>query len=255
MRNYCTFLKKEFVESFRSYRLLIMVIVFLIIGIMNPLFAYMVPIILESVMPPEMLFMEIPTPTALDSWAQFFGNTTQMGFLTVLIVFSSILSRELSRGTLINLVTKGLKRHIIILAKYTYLLLMWTGLYLINFAISFGYTVFLFGSAYMPNLAFSIFMLWLFGIFLLSLMMISATLVKSGYGTLLISGGVIVVLMLLNIIPDVVRFNPITLSSQNLAIIMETMEPATLYPLIGITVGVSLLFVALATVLFRKKQL
>jgi len=48
----------------------------------------------------------LPEPTAYDAWAQFFKNATQMGLFVMVILFSGVLSSELSKGTLINLLTK-----------------------------------------------------------------------------------------------------------------------------------------------------
>jgi ABC-2 type transport system permease protein len=44
MTHYIAFLKKEIVESIRTYKLFIMLVVFLMFGIMNPLVAKLNPI-------------------------------------------------------------------------------------------------------------------------------------------------------------------------------------------------------------------
>ena len=53
MRAYLAFTKKEFTESFRTYKLVIMLAVFLLFGIMNPLFAKLTPALLETWPPTE----------------------------------------------------------------------------------------------------------------------------------------------------------------------------------------------------------
>ena len=254
MRTYLTFLNKELLESRRSYRFLIMVLAFIIIGIMNPLIAKLTPTLLENFMP-EGMNIVIPIPTAMDSWAQFFSNTNQIGILVVLILFSGILSKEISKGTLINMVTKGLPRVTIILAKFSYLFITWTVCFLVNFFITYIYTIFLFEGTELPALAFSVFSLWLFGILLLAIILFAATLVKSSYGTLLITGGFIIAGFLVAIAPGAYRFNPLSLASQNLAMLGDVHPIQDFYPLIGITIGLIFIFLIVAMVIFRKKQL
>ena len=140
MNHYLVFLKKELVEHARTYKLLIMLVVFTIFGITNPLIAKLTPELLASFMP-EGMSMTIPEPTALDSWAQFFKNTQQMGMIVLVLVFSGVLSSEISRGTLINLLTKGLSRQAVILAKYSAMLLVWSLSILLSAALTWVYTM------------------------------------------------------------------------------------------------------------------
>ena len=125
MKGYLAFTKKEFMECIRSYKFMILIIVFLAFGFMNPIFAKYMPELLKSMMPVGMS-MELPQPTVFDSWAQFFKNINQMGLIIFLLSFSSILSTEIQKGTLINIVTKGLSRKKILLSKMTFLVCVWT---------------------------------------------------------------------------------------------------------------------------------
>ena len=102
MNHFFVFLKKELLEYARTYKLLILLTVFIIFGITNPLIAKLTPDLLANFMP-EGMTVTIPEPTALDSWAQFFKNTQQMGLIVLLLVFSGVLANEISKGTLISL--------------------------------------------------------------------------------------------------------------------------------------------------------
>lgn len=123
MIGYLAFTKKEFIECIRSYKFMILIIVFLAFGFMNPIFAKYMPELLKSMMPDGMS-MKLPEPTVFDSWTQFFKNMNQMGLIIFLLSFSSIISAELQKGTLINMVTKGLSRKKIILSIYIGLMLL-----------------------------------------------------------------------------------------------------------------------------------
>ena len=105
MRAYLAFTKKELFEFTKTYKLLLIVTVFLIFGFMNPVVAKFTPDLMESLME-EGIKISLPEPTIFDSWTQFFKNITQMGLIVLVIIFSGLISNELSKGTLINMLTK-----------------------------------------------------------------------------------------------------------------------------------------------------
>ncbi|MEQ8197943.1 MAG: ABC transporter permease, partial [Clostridiaceae bacterium] len=80
MRSYIAFTKKERMDYIRNYKALIMLVVFAIIGIMSPLSAKFMPEIIKEVMPAGMT-IQLPEPSDMDSWAQFFKNVSQMGII------------------------------------------------------------------------------------------------------------------------------------------------------------------------------
>ena len=254
MRNYIAFTKKELLESVRTYKLLIMLIVFFVFGIMSPLAAKMMPEILKTAMP-EGMTVTLPVPAAIDSWAQFFKNVSQMGLIVLMIVFSGVLGTELSKGTLINLLTKGLARRTVILSKFTGMAIIWTISYAAAFIVTLGYTVYLFPNEGVSNLLFSVFCLWLFGVFLLSVLIFASALVKSNYGALLISGAVIVALMICNITPDLHSYNPFSLASDNVALLTKAVEASSLSYAAVISIICSVILIIASILVFRKRQL
>ncbi|NLX64248.1 MAG: ABC transporter permease [Clostridiaceae bacterium] len=254
MRGYLVFLKKELFEYTKTYKLLIMVLVFVIFGITNPLVAKLTPVILKSFMT-DGIIITLPEPTAYDAWMQFFKNATQMGIIVMVILFSGVLSSELSKGTLINLLTKGLSRKSVILSKYTCMVLVWTVSIALCFGLTYGYTVYLFPKEDTPNLLFSVSCLWLFGLFLLAVLLFSAALVKSSYGCLFITVIVMAACIIMNIIPSIHRYNPISLATDNMGLLVGSIEASSLYDAILVSSLFSMIFVSLSAMIFQKKQL
>jgi len=254
MKGYLAFSKKEFFEYTKTYKLFIMLMVFAVFGITNPLIAKLLPEIVGSLIT-DGVVITLPEPTAYDAWTQFFKNATQMGLFVMVILFSGVLSSELAKGTLINLLTKGLSRTAVILSKYTCMVLVWTMSIALCFGLTYGYTVYLFPKDETSNLLFPVFCLWLFGLFLLAALLFSAVLTRSNYGCLLITGAIVVICMIMDIIPDVHRYNPISLATDNMGLIMNSIEVSSLYSAIMISCLFSLIFVILSVVIFRKKQL
>lgn len=254
MRHYIAFLKKEIMESVRTYRLFIVLIVFALFGVMNPLVAKLTPHIIKTLIPDGNL-ISIPEATALDSWAQFFKNITQMGLIVTILVFSGILVTELSKGTLINMLTKGLSRQAVILSKFTSMILIWTLSLVVSFIITWAYTIYLFPDDQINNLLFSVFCLWLFGAFLFALLMFSSTITNTNYASLIIVGVTVVVGILLNMAQGLQKYNPISLATSNMELLIVTRSPADLYNAIGVTFIMIVILIISSIVSFGKKQI
>jgi ABC-2 type transport system permease protein len=260
VRAYFIFLKKELVEYYKTYKLLVMAAAFFIFGLMSPLTAKMMPEIMRWAMEsdPTMAGTGMGTmfnnPQAIDAWGQFYNNIGQMGMIVLVVVFSGMLSSELSKGTLTIILTKGLSREAALLSKLTSAFLIWTGCYCLALLVSWGYTEYYFSSAGLPYLVLAVFCMWFFGVFLLALTALMAVLTKtSSLFCMLAVGAAVIVLNILNIIPKVGKFNPVTLASVPMALLGEASVGKDVVPTLAVAGGASVGLVVVAVVLFRKR--
>lgn len=254
MRAYFAFTKKEFTENLRTYKLMIMIVVFLIFGVMSPLFAKFTPEILKAAgLDASALGMGMPT--AIDSFAQFFKNVGQLGLLVLVIVFSGIMANELSKGTLINILTKGMKRSAVILSKFTMATVIWTVSYLLCLAVTYAYTAYYFTIENTSNVFLTFSSMWLFGVLLVAIVILGGVLFKSIYGSLLLTGGIVVVMMIVNIAPKLQKYNPITLSSDNMQLITAQKAALDFIPAVIICAVLTIVSVIVSIMIFNKKQL
>jgi ABC-2 type transport system permease protein len=221
---------------------------------MNPVIAKITPQLLKSFMPKGMN-ITITEPTAADSWAQFYKNIPQMGLIVLVIVFSGIMSHEFSRGTLVNMLTKGLSRSTVILSKLTMAASVWTISYAICFGVTYGYTLYFWGSDNVRNVFFSAFCLWLFGILLLATIILGGVLFRNSYGSLLFTGGLIVVLLLINIVPELKKYNPVKLASGNMDLINGSKTISDFIAPAAVCSFLIVVFIEAAIKLFNKKQI
>ena len=218
--------RKEFHESVATYRFYILLAVFAIFGMMSPLFARLAPEILDSMGDMGGITIIMPEPTALDSWGQFFNNVGQMGMIVLVIIFSGVMSNEFSRGTLVNLLTKGLKRHTVILSKFLSSSLIWTAGYLLCFGLCYLYTAY-FWEIGSIDYAFIVFGApWLFGLLIISLLIFGGTVFGNIYGSLFSCLAVVLLLNIISIVPSAARFNPVSLLSGTLSLLNGTSEPS-----------------------------
>lgn len=252
MKAYCAFVKKEFLEYARTYKLLAAVVVFLLFGMLNPITAKIMPEFLASYMPDGMV-ITLSAPGPLDSWIQFYKNMTGMQLIIFVILFSGIIAGELSGGTLINMLTKGLSRRTVILAKFTSVSAVWTLSFFLCFGTTLGYTMYLLPGE-LPNLFFAAFCMWLFGILLTAVMLLGGVLCANIYGTLLVTGGFVVSLMLLNFVPTLQKLNPCRLAADNTALLTGAAEILEFAAPIGVCCGLAALAVTGALAGFDRRK-
>ena len=254
MRGYLAFTKKEFVEFNRTYKLLIIFAVFLLLGMMNPLTAKLTPMLLEKFMP-EGIKITLGEPTALDSWAQFYKNVPQMGLIVVALLFSGLMSQEYSKDTLINMLTKGLPRRTVIFSKLSMAASMWTAAYGLCFAVSWGYTAYFWKADALINIPFAAFCLWIYGLLLILALILGSVLFANSYGSLLFTGGFVGLQFLANIIPNAGKYNPISLAGRNLNLLNGVVAEKELFAPIIISLMLCAALTLISILVFNKKRL
>lgn len=252
MSGYIAFVKKEFVENMKNYRFLIMFAVFLIFGITSAFLAKFTPEILSALAADMEMSSE---PVALDAWKQFYKNISGVGFSAFIILYGSCLSSEYSKGTLVLMVTKGLSRKAVILAKYTVAAILMTLSYWISYAATYGYTAFLWDNVNLSNVSFAAFALWIVGFLYLSILMVGCVIFKQTFTSILFTGGIVALISLLGIVEPIAKFSPFILTTKNVDLISgEVVLSDFIIPAL-ISVAISVLGLLIAIRLFNKKQL
>jgi ABC-2 type transport system permease protein len=98
MNGFRILLRKELLESWRTRRLPVVGVLFLVVGIISPLTAKYLPDILAATLG-DQLPIPIPTPTAADALVQLQKNLGQLGALAAIALAMGSVSGELDRGT------------------------------------------------------------------------------------------------------------------------------------------------------------
>jgi ABC-2 type transport system permease protein len=254
MNGFTAFLRKELLEHVRNYKVLILLSVSAIFGMMSPLTAKMMPDILANVKV-EAMVLKVPEPTFIDAFVQFFNNFSQMGMAILLLVFGGLLSQDLVKGTLIIPLSKGLSRYAVILAKYAAALILWTLSYVLAVAIHYGYTLYLFKPISVGHLFFSLFCLWLFGAFLLAILLMASVITRGIYGGLFVTAAGLGILLICQTIFRMDTFNPLKLVSENVALLAGKAEFDQLLNIAWITGALILAALILAMAGFKKKSI
>lgn len=252
MRTLFTFIKKEFKEQLKTNKVLILGIIFVVFAILNPIIAYTTPLLLE-ILEESGMVIEMAEVSALDSWAQFFKNMPML-LIAFVLIEGNIFSKEYNKGTLVLVLSKGLERYKIVISKLLVMVSVWTIGYFVNFLITYVFTAVLWDNSVANNLSFSIIMVWIFGLFVISLFLLSATLVKPMGGVLGITGGIIFVQYLLVLLPTVNEYLPI-LMSDGTSLVYGLSEVDYYIPSLIITLSISVLSTVGSVLIFNKKKI
>lgn len=256
MRSFIAFTKKEITEQLRTGKLLILCILFVIFGVMNPAVAKLTPLILElladSLAESGMTVTGV-TVNAIDSWVQFFKNIP-IALIAFVLLESGLFTREYETGTLVLSVTKGLSRYKVLFSKTFVLLALWTLGYLTCSRITYLYNAYFWDNSVAKSLDFSVFALWLFGVFVISLMVLFSTLSRSSSTVMLGTGGVAFGSYFFGFLPKVNNYLPSMLMDGN-SLIYGVKSVDDYYCAITVTVIASAVMLAVSIPLFNKKQI
>lgn len=254
MKSYIAFTKKELMESNRTYKTAIMMIVFLMLALLSVFTAKFMPELLRFIANIDAESIGVGNPSMIDCWVQFFKNITTIGLIVMVIIFSNTLIKEFASGTLINILTKGIKRSTVLLAKMSALSLIWTISYLLCIVVNYFYTSYYFEINEMHNIFISFFSFWLYGELLISLIIFGSILFKNIYGSLLTPGAFVVITSIIGMIPKLKKYSPKALVTFNIELISGIKDATYIIPAITITLMLIITLLLFSIKIFNNKQ-
>ena len=256
MKQLIAFSKKEFLEVWRTGKFLILFLIFVLFGIMNPAIAKLTPWMMEqfatSLEESGLIVGEV-TVNAMTSWTQFYKNVP-MGLIVFLLIFSGILATELQKGTLINMLTKGLSRNLVIIAKTIVMIVLWTFNYWSCFFVTYVYNEYFWDNKIANHIYFSAFCVYLFGIWLITLLMLMSTIATTTSFVTVGTGIVFFVVYMLSLLPDMKGYLPTKLLDAS-GLLVEVGKVGDYAISIWITVIVSVIQLAVSMRVFYKKKI
>ena len=255
MRSLIAFIKKEWMEQVRSGRLIILAIIFVLLGIMNPAVAKLTPwlmeLVSESMAEMGMTITEVQVD-AMDSWTQFYKNIPT-GLIAFMLMQSSLFTKEYQSGTLVLTLTKGLERYKVVLAKTAVLLGLWSVYYWMCYGITYCYNDIYWENSIASHLGFAAMCWWLVGILVITFMVLFSALMDSNTAVLTCTGGAFLAVYLLGLLPKVKEYTPAMLMSSS-ALLTGGVEVDIYYKAIMIAIVMSIASVALSIPVMNKRK-
>lgn len=254
MKSLIAFIKKELLEQIRTGKVMILGTLFVLFGIMNPAIAKLTPWLLEtltdSLAESGMIVTEV-TVNALDSWVQFFKNIP-MALIAYVLIESSIFTKEYQSGTLLLSLTKGFERYKVVLSKTIVLSLLWTVGYWMCFGITYAYNTYFWDNSIAQHLILSVVCWWLFGMWVIALLILCSTIMNTNAGVLMGTGSIVLISYVLGFLPKIKSYVPTSLTNGTVLIYGVTTVNTYFIPLILVVIMCVICFIT-SILLFNKK--
>ena len=254
MRIFLSLLKKEAIEGARTKKIISTFILFLFIGLISPLTAKLTPLILQSIATGN-IDINVAPPSEIDSWTQFFKNISQIGMFGLAIILSTQMANEFQKGTLINLLSKGLPRYQVVLSKIFYNFILWFLAYFCSFILTYFYTKYFFGISFpIRNILMAALLPFIFGLFLISLEILAGVISGNVIGTLILTTVGIVIQLILSIRDEIVKYMPIALIGKPVNLIKGIGYDDYYVPIITGSI-LLILCIVISIAIINKKQI
>jgi len=245
------FLRKEFTEILRTWRIWVVPGLLLFFAITSPILAELTPAMLESVATGQSgVQIIVPDPTYVDAYAQWIKNLQQIVTFALLLTAGGMIAGEKASGTAILVLTKPVSRTAFVLTKFVsnaMLLVVFTALGTIA---CWGVTYVVFGEAPIERLIASTAAWLAFALLMLALM----TLYSAGLKSLAAGGAGIATFFALSVLSlwgPALRYSPAGISAASGALLMGQ-SARLLWP--GITSALTVVLALAGAVMVFKRQ-
>ncbi len=253
--SFTAFLKKEMMEIFKTTRIIILPALFLFFAVLSPLSAKYMNSILSMVGEQQGVVIQLPEPTFVQSYEQFYKNLYFMMIVVVILVFSGSISEEKSKGMAILVLTKGLSRVGFIACKLIASASLFTLSYAVSAAICVYYTALLFPEFINGGVLASFLLFWLFGIVMLALTLLSSILCKSLTSASVGGFTAFAAISAVGALPKIGRYTPGALQTLSVELARGDKAIGNAVPAMVVAIALIVAAIAAGMLIFNKQEL
>lgn len=211
MSGFAVLLRKEVLEQWRTARLPVMAVIFLVVGLGSPLLARYTPDIVKAAA--GSIPVPIPTPTLRDAIDQLTKNLTQFGAVAAVLLAMGSVAGEKESGTAAFVLAKPATRLAFLTAKFGGLVTTLAAAVVASGVGAYLYTAILFATPSAPGFAAACLVLLLSLLVVAALTFLGSTLVRSSIPAAGVGLAAIVVGATVASIPHAGRFSPFGLGA------------------------------------------
>jgi ABC-2 type transport system permease protein len=251
-----TLSRKELLESWRTKRLPVVLLLFISIGILSPLTARYLPEIIDLAVGDQPLPLPIPPPVVGDAVLQLQGNLGQLGAFAAIILAMGLVAWERERGTAAFVLSKPASRGAFLAAKFGVLASVLALATAVAVAVAWVYTAILFEPLSVGGGVVFAILSWLALLAWAAVTFLSSTVLRSAAAAAGVGIASLISLSIAAAIPPAARWLPAGLEGPAGAIALG--EPFVAADLATAVVGTLLLIavpLVVAWLVFRRQEL
>ncbi|MBW4096030.1 MAG: ABC transporter permease subunit [Acidobacteria bacterium] len=254
MRSSWVFARKEIREITRTWRIYVLPSILLLFAITGPVLAKYTPELLSAVAGSQFATLNLPKPTAFDSYGQWVKNLSQMASFAIIVIYGGIVSAERRSGTAVLVLSKSLSRVAFVLVKVVVQVFYVAVLLVGATFVTWGTTAVVFGAAPGAALWSAVFLWLVAAILYLSLMTLFSVLIPSAAGAAGAGLGTFMVLSIASLSKGFREYSPAGIPEQAASLASGASMEFPLWPITS-SVVLSVSVVALAAAIFRRQEL
>ncbi|MDI7742640.1 ABC-2 transporter permease [Lysinibacillus fusiformis] len=257
MTQWSVLYRKEISEMIRNFKIIWIPLVFILLGVMQPVSSYYMPEILDNFGGlPEGAVIDIPVPTGAEVLIGVLSNYGMLGVLILVLSAMGVVSAERQNGAAGMVMSKPVPHSSYILSKWAGLVTITVLSLFIGYAASWYYTNLLFEPV-TPELifqSFAIYSVWL--IFVLTLTLFFSTVMKGTGSVAFITILVVAVISTVtSIIENKLKWSPSTLTGHTGYLLQSGELQSSFLPAFLTTVALIFLFLIFTIQIFKHKEI
>jgi len=245
--------RKELFEQWRTYRLLILVIVMAVWAMLSPLGAKYMSQIVTGLAGDQFANLVPTESTIMDAIAQYVKNLPMWGILLALLLTMGSVAAEKEKGTAALMLVKPLSRASFLAAKFLALGLAFLLSVVVAALISYLYTLILFGPMEVGPWVALNGLMWLEMLLTGAVTLLLSTLLRSQAAA---AGLCLFGILLVNVIgglPKLGEAMPSQLTTWGTSLF--TAQPVTAWPAFFVSLGLIVASLVVAWIVFEKQEL
>jgi len=248
-------IQKEWLELLRSFKLIWVPLVFIALGIMQPVVLYYMPIILESAgNMPDGTVIEMPMPSGGEVLAQTLGQYGTLGILVLVLVFMGTVSSERNSGSAAMILVKPVSVTSYIVSKWVSMLTLTLISLGLGYMASWYYTNLLIESMPFKDVLTSMLVYSLWIMVVLTLALLFSTLLRSGAAAAFSALGITILLTIFTgLFPKQLGWGPGALTGFSYQLALDAVaDTGRMYTVIGVSAALIAVLVVLSAYLLRR---
>ena len=211
-------MRKELLESWRTYRLPVVAGLFLLVGLSSPLLARFLPEIITAATGDSLPPIQLPPPTAADAVDQVQKNLGQFGALTAILLAMGAIAGELERGTAAFILSRPVRRGTFVATKALSIGLVLFLATVVAVAVGWVYTAILFEPAAVGGWVGLALLTWLALAAWAAVTFLASAITGSAIGAGGLGFVALLVLSIAAVVPAIARLTPAGLTEPALAL-------------------------------------
>lgn len=257
MNQWNTLLHKELVEIMRNFKIIWVPIVFILLGVSEPLSTYYMPQILDAVGGmPEGTVIEIPTPSAAEVFLNSMSQYNTLGVLIIVLTMMGTISAEVKSGVAELILVKPVSYTSYITSKWAGGLILTFVAYFAGLLASWYYVGILFKWIPFVDFISSFFIYGIWLIFVLTITIFFNSFLKSPGLVGFLSLAVVIILSLVSgSLSELLEWSPAQLMSYTSEFLTDGTWPRETLPASIFAIICMIVLLIASIFIFRKREL